>query len=83
MNGFACGECGHRHTGPAGICIGCPCQRTAPDVRAAFQGKLPQHGVTCRKAEHDAEGGYLHDAADDRPYDVDGVAYCGRCHEAL
>ncbi len=34
----------------------------------------------CAKAYHDQRGGYLHAADDDRPYDVDGVSYCGRCH---
>lgn len=41
------------------------------------------HGVDCRKAVHDSRTGYLHGAADDRPYDVDGVRYCGRCHRVL
>jgi hypothetical protein len=82
--GFDCAECGHQHTGPAGICIGCACPRTAPDVRDGFMGKLPQHGVTCRKVEHppDADG-FLHAADDDGWYDVDGLTYCGRCHEYL
>ena len=40
------------------------------------------HGRTCEKAPHVREG-YLHDASDDTPYDVDGVRYCGRCHLAL
>lgn len=36
---------------------------------------------SCRKVTHNArQGGYLHAADDDGPYDVDGVAYCGRCH---
>jgi hypothetical protein len=38
-----------------------------------------QHGVDCPKAPHHGEG-YLHAADDDRPYDVDHVLYCGRCH---
>lgn len=37
------------------------------------------HGRDCPKVQH-VGGGYLHDADDDRPYDVDGVTYCGRCH---
>ena len=81
---FYCSECGHHHTGPGGICIGCACARTSPDVRDSFLTKLPQHGLTCRKVEHTlADGGYLHDANDDTPYDVDGIVYCGRCHEHL
>jgi len=38
-----------------------------------------QHGRDCPKVQH-LGAGYLHGADDDRPYDVDGVAYCGRCH---
>lgn len=41
-----------------------------------------RHGITCVKVLH-IGGGYLHDARDDTPYDVDGVMYCGRCHAAL
>ncbi len=37
------------------------------------------HGVNCPKASHGA-GGFLHLPEDDGPYEVDGVAYCGRCH---
>lgn len=38
----------------------------------------------CEKVPHDpARGGYLHDEADDGPYDVDGCVYCGRCHHPL
>jgi hypothetical protein len=40
------------------------------------------HGIDCPKAGHIGEG-YLHDGDSDRPYDVDGVAYCGRCHAWL
>lgn len=54
-----------------------------PDVRGVFMGKLPQHGVNCRKVAHDADDGYLHAPDDDSAYDVDGVRYCGRCHEHL
>lgn len=39
--------------------------------------------VRCQKVVHDSRSGYLHEADDDNPYDVDGVAYCGRCHIAL
>lgn len=38
-----------------------------------------KHGIDCPKVPH-LGAGYLHDATDDRPYDVDGVLYCGRCH---
>lgn len=37
--------------------------------------------LKCPKAPHDnPSGGYLHGEDDDRPYDVDGMLYCGRCH---
>lgn len=40
-----------------------------------------RHGVNCPKVKHlDQRSGYLHGPDDDRPYDVDGVIYCGRCH---
>lgn len=42
------------------------------------------HGVNCQKSIHDRMmTGYLHSENDDRPYDVDGVKYCGRCHFVL
>lgn len=41
-----------------------------------------RHGVNCEKVAH-AGTGYLHEADDDRPYDVDGLMYCGRCHTYL
>ena len=49
-----------------------------------FRAKMDRliHGVDCVKVTHSG-GGYLHDADDDSPYDVDGVSYCGRCHHGL
>lgn len=41
-----------------------------------------KHGKTCNKKPHTLTG-YLHDAEDDSPYYVDGVSYCGRCHQYL
>ena len=41
------------------------------------------HGVNCVKRVHCSRRGYLHASGDDSPYDVDGVLYCGRCHEVL
>ncbi len=38
------------------------------------------HGQNCPKATHWNDDGYLHAETWDRPYDVDGVTYCGRCH---
>lgn len=48
-------------------------------------GRWPgvEHGKTCPKLIHGSTGGYLHGSNDDRPYTVDGVDYCGRCHVAL
>jgi len=46
------------------------------------RGEDVKHGETCRKVAH-VDGGYEHGADDDRPYDVDGVTYCGRCHEYI
>lgn len=42
----------------------------------------PAHGAECQKAPHTGSG-YLHAADDDGPYNVDGAAYCGRCHHCL
>lgn len=44
---------------------------------------MVQHGVSCKKEPHCASTGYLHTEADDSPYYVDGVKYCGRCHVYL
>lgn len=57
------------------------------DVEAA-QAIEPEikHGVNCVKVQHNGGvhfGGYLHDANDDSPYEVDGYDYCGRCHHAI
>lgn len=41
------------------------------------------HGKNCPKVSHSGRQGLLHGADDDQPYDIDGVAYCGRCHHAL
>ena len=41
-----------------------------------------KHGISCKKVVH-LGGGYLHDADDDSPYEVDMLVYCGRCHEWL
>ncbi len=47
-------------------------------------GQSMRHGIDCKKAPHNnPNGGYLHHEDDDRPYDVDGMAYCGRCHHVL
>lgn len=46
------------------------------------EGRSLQHGRDCPKVPH-VGGGYLHGADDDHCYEVDGVAYCGRCHAWL
>ena len=47
--------------------------------RATDTASAALHGRDCPKTQHLGEG-YLHASDDDRPYDVDGVVYCGRCH---
>ena len=51
------------------------------------QGDERIHGKTCRKVVHGSTGypvgGYLHGDYDDSPYDVDGLKYCGRCHQCI
>lgn len=41
------------------------------------------HGATCDKRLHINGSGYLHAEDDDKPYIVDGLRYCGRCHTWL
>ncbi len=53
------------------------------DERGQREYRVLIHGRTCPKAAHGEQGGYLHAADDDPPYDVDGVTYCGRCHVVL
>lgn len=52
------------------------------DRRIGHVSQVRIHGRDCKKAPHIGSG-YLHAEDDDRPYDVDGVLYCGRCHEFL
>ena len=40
------------------------------------------HGDNCKKEEHLGDG-YHHSKENDKPYVVDGLAYCGRCHAPL
>ncbi len=51
----------------------------------AVSGEVRKHGGGfCEKKIHDdRRGGYLHDKYDDAMYLVDGVAYCGRCHNYI
>lgn len=56
----------------------------ASGVGDAVAGRRRQHGLTCVKVPHDKRsGGYMHASDDDGLYDVDGVTYCGRCHEVV
>ena len=68
------------------------CETALTRIRLRLAGLLTQerrpvplrHGVNCHKAAHShLRNGYLHTRDDDTPYDVDGVAYCGRCHLVL
>lgn len=40
--GFDCDRCVHRHLGEeyGFICVGCECERRAPDVRNAFMDRI-------------------------------------------
>ena len=38
--------------------------------------------MTCPKMPH-TRGGEMHGPDDDRPYEVDGLLYCGRCHYSV
>lgn len=40
------------------------------------------HGFDCEKHSHET-GHHEHDENDDKPYNVDGCWYCGRCHHCL
>jgi hypothetical protein len=45
---------------------------------------IVRHGVGyCEKVNHLNLPGYLHGEKDNTPYNVDGVFYCGRCHEYI
>jgi hypothetical protein len=39
-----------------------------------------RHGIDCGKVVHLANRPYDHGGDDDKPFDIDGVEYCGRCH---
>jgi hypothetical protein len=56
-----------------------------PVLSHAVSGEVRKHGGGfCEKKIHDdRRGGYLHDKYDDAMYLVDGVAYCGRCHNYI
>lgn len=57
-------------------------RHVAHRIRAAVSPSAsPAHA--CKKERHLAAFSYLHGEEDDTPYDVDGVAYCGRCHRAI
>ena len=46
-----------------------------------------KHGISCEKQPHTAlmklVDHSLHDEEDDRPFLVDGVTWCGRCHSRV
>jgi hypothetical protein len=67
---------------PTGSNVLCGCgppARRDGVVKTRCEEHKSGHGRDCHKVKH-IGGGYLHDADDDKPYDVDGVMYCGRCH---
>ena len=57
------------------------CELPATGVSTSSTSAI-RHGINCSKVPHESEG-YLHAERDDAPYDVDGMMYCGRCHEAI
>ena len=80
-------ECGHSyrdHDEETAECqrVGCDCAKCDCGGPGPLEQPPMRHGFDCGKVPHEAEG-YLHSATDDSPYDVDGLTYCGRCHEAL
>lgn len=89
-----CGErLGAHKAMPGWMGNGCPPKKDAPTQKPnglisktkrelGFDHPF-EHGIDCVKIRHDRTGGYLHDRNDDRPYDVEGLMYCGRCHQWL
>ena len=83
------GHCiqGVRHSKEHGYLCSINCYKTSEmKYTRMILGKNDEsivHGKDCFKQVHIAESGYLHSENDDSPYDVDGVNYCGRCHEVL
>ena len=79
-----CGHSYHDHDEETAECqrVGCDCAKCDCGNPGPLELPPLRHGFDCGKVPHEAEG-YLHSATDDGPYDVDGVRYCGRCHEAL
>jgi len=76
----------HAESGLRVVCQVCSKQATHRLLiyPTGHTGEGVVHGRTCRKIPHDTlTGGALHGENDDSPYDVDGVPYCGRCHEFL
>ena len=59
-----------------------PGEKEPQGPKAAKSSDPLYHGVTCEKRFH-VGGEYLHGSSDDTPYNVDGVTYCGRCHQAI
>lgn len=73
-----------RINGPDGYASrDCDCYRTHDEYcnlsRPSSDPGAKPSVLKCPKVQHTGTG-YLHADDDDRPYDVDGVEYCGRCH---
>ncbi len=47
------------------------------------EGKEVSCGVNCHKVVHLSESGFVHGKRDDKPYNIDGCWYCGRCHTSI
>lgn len=67
------------HTAVIRKCDSCGQERS---ILPARHWVKPVHGSTCEKVKHTG-GDYSHGHNDNGPYDVDGVKYCGRCHNPL
>lgn len=52
-------------------------------TEARVRARMLHESGSCKKVLHIGDSGWLYDELDDSPYDVDGVSYCGRCHEVL
>lgn len=77
-----CADC--KRVRKAHVALGHGYLKTAPQLTTLPKQEPFRHGLTCHKIpHHPQQSGFEHAMADDGPYFVDGVKYCGRCHEYL
>lgn len=72
----ACSETTDKHEV---ICWGCHDGESSGGEKSGPSVDPGECPTSCAKAPH-IGAGHLHAEDDDRPYFVDGVRYCGRCH---